>query len=392
MAVLIVNVDGSGSVTSKPAGIDCRTGIGSCAASFPVGTTVELTATTAETGIRFVGWAGLCSGTAACSITVSVPGTAQVLAAFDARMVNLLAANTGSVIALNSHDVFYSSTVQPYLPQSTEIVYVVRAISKNGGAARDVAVSPNYVIAMRANDDWVYWTAGDSVQGRIYRAPAQGGAAETLFIGQRLSDIALDEVNAYFANFSGQGAGSGAVYAVPIAGGPPSVLANNVTPFGGLTADATDVYFSDDPPYSTSLKRVSKSGGAPITVMTSPVEDDFRILRADSQSVYYLDAAGGINAWHKSDGTITTIVPAATGTNDFAVSGSTIFWTIDYFNPRYDPNPDPEPGLKRANSDGSAAQYLDDTPRPESGWESPRADDNYVFYLRREFGLFRVLR
>jgi hypothetical protein len=65
---------GSGTVTSTPAGISCP---GTCAAAFPAGGTVTLTATPA-TGSVFRGWAGACSADP-CAVT---PGEPQVTATF----------------------------------------------------------------------------------------------------------------------------------------------------------------------------------------------------------------------------------------------------------------------------------------------------------------------
>jgi hypothetical protein len=74
--VLTVTKSGSGTVTSSPAGIDCGA---TCSTSFTNGTVVSLTATPAS-GFNFAGWGGSCSGTGACSVTMSAART--VTAAF----------------------------------------------------------------------------------------------------------------------------------------------------------------------------------------------------------------------------------------------------------------------------------------------------------------------
>ena len=58
--------DGSGTVTSTPSGINCGD---VCAASYPSGAAVTLTATAAE-GSTFAGWNGACSGTGPCNVTL----------------------------------------------------------------------------------------------------------------------------------------------------------------------------------------------------------------------------------------------------------------------------------------------------------------------------------
>jgi len=69
---------GSGTVTSAPAGIDCGS---TCSAGFDAGSSVTLTAA-ADAGSAFGGWSGGgCSGTGACTVTMSAATT--VTAAFD---------------------------------------------------------------------------------------------------------------------------------------------------------------------------------------------------------------------------------------------------------------------------------------------------------------------
>jgi hypothetical protein len=65
---LTVAVDGTGTVRSTPAGIDCP---GTCTARFPTGTQVSLASTPAE-GWRFDGWSGACDGKDACAIALDV--------------------------------------------------------------------------------------------------------------------------------------------------------------------------------------------------------------------------------------------------------------------------------------------------------------------------------
>ncbi len=58
---------GQGLVTSSPAGIDCGS---ICAASFPLGAKVMLTAAPAPNS-RFAGWSGACDGSGPCEVTMS---------------------------------------------------------------------------------------------------------------------------------------------------------------------------------------------------------------------------------------------------------------------------------------------------------------------------------
>jgi hypothetical protein len=71
--VAVVNVtlsgNGSGTVTSNPAGVSCPDA-GWCSAPFDLGTAVSLTAA-ASAGSTFGGWSGDCTGTGACNVTLN---------------------------------------------------------------------------------------------------------------------------------------------------------------------------------------------------------------------------------------------------------------------------------------------------------------------------------
>ena len=68
---------GMGRVGSSPAGIDCGS---DCSETYPVNTVVNLSVQ-ADATSRFVGWAGACAGTGACSVTMSA--AQSVTASFD---------------------------------------------------------------------------------------------------------------------------------------------------------------------------------------------------------------------------------------------------------------------------------------------------------------------
>jgi hypothetical protein len=71
---------GTGTVTSSPAGISCGTGCSTQSASFANGTNVTLSAAPAG-GSTFAGWSGACTGTGAC--TVSMTQARTVTATFN---------------------------------------------------------------------------------------------------------------------------------------------------------------------------------------------------------------------------------------------------------------------------------------------------------------------
>jgi len=93
---LTVALTGSGTVMSTPAGINCP---GTCNANFPANSQVSLTATATGTN-SFVGWSGSCTGTSACSLTMTA--NESVTASFAAGLgltVALAGAGTGTVVS-----------------------------------------------------------------------------------------------------------------------------------------------------------------------------------------------------------------------------------------------------------------------------------------------------
>lgn len=87
---VVKNGTGKGRVTSAPAALDCGT---ICAAAYPAGTSVTLTATP-EAPSTFGGWGGACSGTAPCTVTVDK--VVAVTATFDLPKQTIKVSKTGT--------------------------------------------------------------------------------------------------------------------------------------------------------------------------------------------------------------------------------------------------------------------------------------------------------
>ena len=83
---------GAGSITSSPAGINCGS---TCSASFASGTAVTLSAAPDATS-TFAGWSGACSGTGACTVTLTAD--ASVTATFN--VVHNLATSINHIVFL----------------------------------------------------------------------------------------------------------------------------------------------------------------------------------------------------------------------------------------------------------------------------------------------------
>jgi DNA-binding beta-propeller fold protein YncE len=108
--------NGTGTVTSNPAGIDCPV---ACSASFASGAAVTLTATPAS-GSGFTGWSGACAGTGACSITMNADESVTAnfslidfsLGAASANLSVQPGAQASEVITVTPQNGAFSSAVQ----------------------------------------------------------------------------------------------------------------------------------------------------------------------------------------------------------------------------------------------------------------------------------------
>lgn len=129
-AEMTVTVEGPGSVTSAPAGIDCPD---ECAASFDAGVELTLTAA-AETGAAFAGWSGACTGTdAVCRLEPA--GAASVVASFGVPRYALDVAVTGpGTVVSEPAGIACPGDCSEELDQGAEVTLIA---TPDGGAAFD---------------------------------------------------------------------------------------------------------------------------------------------------------------------------------------------------------------------------------------------------------------
>ena len=118
---------GSGTVTSSPAGINCGA---ACSASFMNGASVTLSAAAAS-GSTFGGWSGACTGTGAC--TVSMTQARSVTATFNGTATGCLTATPAIVqnqpffheqaVNVNTTGTLTALTVQIVIQRTTGVSF-----------------------------------------------------------------------------------------------------------------------------------------------------------------------------------------------------------------------------------------------------------------------------
>ncbi len=147
---------------------------------------------------------------------------------------------------------------------------------------------------------YVYWSGspGGAV-GQIFRANKVDGTGF-----QALSTIALDGIggltidatNVYFTTFKSNN--NGAVYSMPLAGGTPAVLFASVTFPLGIASDATSLYWADN--FTSEIRKGPKAGGTPTTIAkytgylktlqsSTSSTGNYQNLVVDGTNVYWID-------------------------------------------------------------------------------------------------------
>ena len=89
---LNVIVQGSGSVTSNPVGINCGS---DCSETYTQGASVTLTATP-QSGATFSGWSGACTGTGTCTLAMSATRTVTAIFTQITRALTVTKGGTGA--------------------------------------------------------------------------------------------------------------------------------------------------------------------------------------------------------------------------------------------------------------------------------------------------------
>ena len=262
---LTVVLQGKGRVTSSPAGLDCQSP--QCTADFADGTSVSLSQT-AESGFRFDGWGGGCTGPGGCS--VSMTSDLTVYANFVAQapppppppaQVHLTAAVTGpGTVTGGGLDCGESTAKCDVMVQAGTAVTLTASPGGGtrffgwGGAcsgkattcqlmpqsdAKVTAEFQSEVLVLAGNDGtnntvlalnstrlfWPRWMPGGSA---IWSVPKNGGDAVRVASGTASAILADDSYLYWTDQYN--------VYSVPVGGGQVAQLASGY-PTGKLALD-----------------------------------------------------------------------------------------------------------------------------------------------------------
>lgn len=145
--------------------------------------------------------------------------------------------------------------------------------------AWEIASPGTTLIRLATNDTHVYWTefAG------IHRVPKPGGTAEKLASGGNYVGLTTDDTHAYWTVFS---TGPGRVGRVPLAGGNPVTLVNNVPKSSDIRVTDTTVYWMHE--NGIDAKPKSGMGFVSHVAQTDGVP---WAMEVDGGSIFYLERA-----------------------------------------------------------------------------------------------------
>jgi hypothetical protein len=310
---LTVVVDGSGKVTSSPAGLECDST--TCSADFSQDSAITLNATPAQ-GFVFDGWSGgPCAGTGACAIA-ALRDDLQITARF---------------------------TKHP--PQEIHLAVAVSGPGQVKGGAIDCGLPPALTCdATVPPGSSVTLTAFPATQTRFMgwggactgNAPTctvvatedtQVSAAfefetQTLVAndGTNMAVLAINGTHAFFGRRSADG--SSAIWSVPKTGGIPSPVSPGVPLY--IVADDGFVYWTD----GVGLYSVPVAGGSASQLAISPQMG--RLALDDAGALYWVDvaAAGRSGAVHRmQDRVSSTPASGQQPTGAIAVDSSFVYFS-----------------------------------------------------------------
>ncbi|HEX4336389.1 MAG TPA: hypothetical protein VH062_10785 [Polyangiaceae bacterium] len=163
--------------------------------------------------------------------------------------------------------------------------------------------SQQFIFSLAADSSALYWTSAGPT-GKVdtlAMAPLQGGAPEVLAMGSPLGFTVV----------------GGSVYwldgvertlnQVPISGGDSRVLYRRDIVPDGLVTDGANLFWFENGPSSSTVMKVSLSGGEPTALVTAPMT--VAALAVDMSQLYFVDrVAGVVGSIPVTGGAVTTLV------------------------------------------------------------------------------------
>jgi hypothetical protein len=197
-------------------------------------------------------------------------------------------------IAVDGAELFFASNTYPN-------GYRLMKVPVSGGAVTTLtAISGSYEAAPRklgADDANVYWADA----AKINSTPRSGGSITVLAGGLGLpSDIVINNGHVFWAEdyCCGGGVFTGNIKMMPVTGGAPTTLVNELNGVRSLDVASGSLYFIEGDPYpppggaSGRIAKAPIAGGPVTTLVTAVMADAGTPMTVDDNNVYFADASG----------------------------------------------------------------------------------------------------
>ncbi len=195
-------------------------------------------------------------------------------------------------------------TQTPSIAVTNTHVYIgdrwrIKRVPILGGKVETVAAGNDEIASVAVDATSVFWVSKGL--GRVFKAPAAGGAA-TLLSGLGTSigpggPISIQGGRVYWASTYST------IQSVPTAGGTATVVRGDIPFMNDLVADEAALYWSEND--TGNIWRVALSGGTP-TLMASARAGTERRLAVDGETLAWIDGGAAV-AMPKGGGDLLTL-------------------------------------------------------------------------------------
>jgi hypothetical protein len=181
---------------------------------------------------------------------------------------------------------------------------VLHTVSVTGGSVEAVASGLPILLGLVTDGTNLYWLGNDTIES----VPVGGGTPTVLASNVEGQSLATDGVNVYWAVNNAAQVTCGlcgpttpptsmdsSVYAVPVGGGTPSLLAHGYE-INSVAVDGADLYWFDS--HTSTLSFAPRGGGTP-TVLAKDVTAEIGPV-VDDVAIYWLSTTGELMRMPKS--------------------------------------------------------------------------------------------
>ena len=263
------------------------------------------------------------SGTTFGSTTLTVGGGSSTKTTLVSGEINI------SALAVDATNVYWVESQSGTGGTLTGTMFA-KKVGLNGGTPTTLAsdTGPNYVStwSIAVDSSAVYWTESDALQERVEKVGLNGGPA-TILDNTGSLFLTADASNIYYTNQ--QAMHTSTIEKMAKGGGGAAPIASGLTDPYNIVVNATDAYWVDDYDNSGTIYTVPLSGGtAAFVVIVPSISNCGQSLAVDASNLYWVDnLAGTVNKRDLASGTNTVLASGQSLPCTIAVDASNVYWS-----------------------------------------------------------------